>query len=46
MLVNLPQPTPVPVTLDPAKGVLVIVDMDSPDRDTLEDMQRITREQP
>ena len=25
---------------------LVIVDMDSPDRDTLEDMQRITSEQP
>jgi response regulator NasT len=33
-------------TLRAVQPDLVIVDMDSPDRDTLEDMQRITSEQP
>jgi response regulator NasT len=33
-------------TLRTVQPDLVIVDMDSPDRDTLEDMQRITSEQP
>jgi two-component system, response regulator / RNA-binding antiterminator len=33
-------------TLRAVQPDLVIVDMDSPDRDTLEDMQRITAEQP
>jgi response regulator NasT len=46
VVAQLSLPVDLHATLRAVQPDVVIVDMDSPDRDTLEDMQRITREQP
>ena len=46
VVAQLVAPVDLHATLREVEPDLVIVDMDSPDRDTLEDMQRITSEQP
>jgi len=46
VVAQLVAPVDLHATLRAVQPDLVIVDMDSPDRDTLEDMQRITSEQP
>ena len=46
VVAQLVAPVDLHATLRKVEPDLVIVDMDSPDRDTLEDMQRITSEQP
>src|SRR5262245_56001669 len=46
VVARLHAPVDLHATLRRIEPELVIVDMDSPDRDTLEDMQRITSEQP
>jgi response regulator NasT len=46
VVAELVEPVDLHATLRAVQPALVIVDMDSPDRDTLEDMQRITSEQP
>jgi response regulator NasT len=46
VVAQLASPVDLHATLRAVEPDVVIVDMDSPDRDTLEDMQRITSEQP